>query len=155
MKNLLFITYFWPPSGKATLHWPLKIIKHLPENGWEPAVLTVENDSYYIKDESLLNEVSPGLKVFKAKSIEPFEIYKKFTGKKNDPLIESETVSGENQSFAHKISLWIRFNLFIPDARVGWYFSAVPKGKKILEGNKFDIIVSLVRRILRILLDIA
>ncbi len=143
MKNLLFITYFWPPSGKATLHWPLKIIKHLPENGWEPAVLTVENDSYYIKDESLLNEVSPGLKVFKAKSIEPFEIYKKFTGKKNDPLIESETVSGENQNFAHKISLWIRFNLFIPDARVGWYFSAVPRGKKILEENKFDVIVSL------------
>ncbi len=144
MKKLLFITYFWPPSGKATLHWPLKIIKHLPENNWQPTVLTAEEDTFSHKDESLLNEISPDLKVFKAKAIEPFEIYKKFTGKKkDDPLIDSETVSEENQSFAHKISVWIRFNLFIPDARVGWFFSAVPKGKKILEDTKFDVIVSL------------
>jgi len=144
MKKLLFITYFWPPSGKATLHWPLKIIKHLPENNWQPTVLTAEEDTFSHKDESLLQEISPDLKVFKAKAIEPFEIYKKFTGKKkNDPLIASETVSEENQSFAHKLSVWIRFNLFIPDARVGWYFSAVPEGKKILNEFKFDAIVSL------------
>ena len=143
MNKLLFITYYWPPSGKATLHWPLKIIKHLPEFNWEPTVLTTEENTAY-KDESLLKEVSPTLKVYKAKPVEPFEIYKRLTGKsKDDPLISSETISTENQSLAHKISIWIRFNLFIPDARVGWYFSAVPKGKKILTEEKSDLIVTL------------
>jgi len=144
MKKLLFITYFWPPSGKATLHWPLKIIKHLPEFNWEPSVLTAEESTFSYKDYSLLNQIPPDLRVFKAKSIEPFKIYKKFTGKKKEEsLTESETVSTENRSFAHRLSIWIRFNLFIPDARVGWYFSAVPKGRKILEEDKFDIVVSL------------
>jgi len=143
MNKLLFITYYWPPSGKATLHWPLKIIKYLPEFNWQPTVLTTEETSSY-KDESLLKEVSPELKVYKAKAIEPFDIYKRFTGKsKNDPIISSETISLENKSLAHRISVWIRFNLFIPDARVGWYFSAVPEGKKILMQGKQDLIVSL------------
>lgn len=143
MNKLLFITYYWPPSGKATLHWPLKIIKYLPEFNWQPTVLTTEETTSY-KDESLLKEVSSDLKVYKAKTIEPFEIYKRFTGKsKDDPLISSEAISLENKSLAHRISVWIRFNLFIPDARVGWNFSAVPKGKKILESEKQDLIVSL------------
>jgi glycosyltransferase involved in cell wall biosynthesis len=144
MKKLLFITYFWPPSGKATLHWPLKIIKHLPEHNWEPTVLTTEDDPYSYKDESLLKEIPPDLKVIKSKSFEPFEIYKRFTGKKKDePLIASETVSSENQGLAHKLSVWIRFNIFIPDARVGWLLSALPKGKKILRSDNFNVIVTL------------
>jgi len=144
MNKLLFITYFWPPSGKATLHWPLKIIKHLPENNWEPTVLTAEEDNFSHKDESLLQEISPDLKVFKAKAIEPFEIYKKFTGKKkNEKLVSSETISTENKSLSHLISLWIRLNLFIPDARVGWYFPAFKAGLSLLEKEKVDAIVSI------------
>ena len=86
----------------------------------------------------------PDLQVFKAKSVEPFDLYKKFTGKKkDDPLIASETISSENQSLAHKLSMWIRFNIFIPDARVGWLLSAVPKGKEILSKDNFDAIISL------------
>jgi len=143
MNKLLFITYYWPPSGKATLHWPLKIIKYLPEFKWEPAVLTTEETSSY-KDESLLKKISPDLKVYKAKALEPFELYKRFTGKsKEDPLISSETISTENKSLAHKISVWVRFNLFVPDARAGWYFSAVAKGKKILKEEQKDVIISL------------
>lgn len=65
MKQLLFITYFWPPSGKATLHWPLKIIKYLPDNKWQPNVLTADDDTFTEKDVSLLEEISPDLKSLK------------------------------------------------------------------------------------------
>ncbi len=82
MKKVLFITYFWPPSGKASLHWPLKIIKYLPEFGWRPSVLTVKEDTFYQKDETLLKEISPDLKVVKTGTLEPFDIYRKLLGKK-------------------------------------------------------------------------
>ncbi len=144
MNKLLFITYHWPPSGKATLHWPLKIIKHLPENNWKPTVLTASENNISYKDISLLNEVPPDQKVYKAKAIEPFDLYKKFTGKKKDEFInESEYISTENKSLTHRLSVWIRFNFFIPDARVGWYFSAVPEGRKILDKEKHNLIVTL------------
>jgi glycosyltransferase involved in cell wall biosynthesis len=144
MKKVLFISYYWPPSGKASIHWPLKIIKHLPNFEWLPAVLTVEEDTFSQKDETLTNEVPKEVNVFRAKSFEPFNVYKKFTGKEqNEQLVASETISTKNKSFAHRLSIWIRMNLFIPDARVGWYFPAVKKGLDVLKKEKIDTIVSI------------
>jgi glycosyltransferase involved in cell wall biosynthesis len=143
MKKILFYSYYWPPSGRATLHWPLGIIKYLPETGWQPTVITIDEDTFSFKDETLLKEVSPNLEVIKIKVFEPFNIYRKFLGKKKDaPLVSSETISVENKKLAHRISIWIRMNLFVPDARVGWYPYAVKASKKILKENKFDAIVS-------------
>jgi len=144
MKKVLVVTYFWPPSGKATLHWPLNIIKYLPEFGCEPFVLTVNEESFTQKDESMLLEINPSLKVYKSRSFEPFGIYKKFTGRgKKEHIIESETISKTNKSLPHLISIWIRMNLFIPDARVGWYFGAVRMGKKIIKENKIEAVTSI------------
>ena len=144
MKEVLFITYYWPPSGKASLHWPLKIIQCLPESGWQPSVLTVKTDTFTQKDESLFKEINKDLQVVKTRSFEPFNIYRKFTGKTQDEqLVASETISRTNKSLTHRISVWIRMNLFIPDARVGWYFSAVPAGNNLLKKEKFDAVVSI------------
>lgn len=144
MKKVLFITYYWPPSGKASLHWPLDIMNHLKNFGWQPIVLTTKDETFTQRDDSLLKKVNPEWKVIKAQAIEPFNIYKKFIGKRpEEKLIASETISLENKSLAHKISIWIRMNLFIPDARIGWYFPAVSCAKKHLRKEKVDAIISI------------
>lgn len=144
MKKVLFITYFWPPSGKASLHWPLAMINHLPKFGWKPSVLTVNKDTFSESDKSLLNEIENDLEVIKTKTFEPFNIYKKFIGKsKDEQLNASEAISQSNKSLTHKISVWIRMNLFIPDARVGWFFYALNEGKKLLKNKNYDAIISI------------
>ncbi len=144
MKNVLFITYFWPPSGKATLHWPLKMIQHLPGFGWQPFVLTADEDTFSSQDESLLKEVASDLKVFKSRALEPFDLYRRLLGKeKNAPLTASETISTANRGLRHRLAIWIRMNLFIPDARIGWYWNAVRKGKQILRSENIQAIVSI------------
>jgi glycosyltransferase involved in cell wall biosynthesis len=144
MQKVLFITYFWPPSGKATLHWPLKIIQHLPGFGWQPLVLTADEDTFSSQDESLLKEVDPALKVFKARTIEPFGLYRRLLGKKKDaPLTASETISTTNRGLRHRFAIWIRMNLFVPDARIGWYWNAIRKGKQILCSENIQVIVTI------------
>lgn len=144
MKKVLFITYFWPPSGKASLHWPLDIIRHLPKDEIEPIILTVDDETFTQKDESLLKKVDLNWKVLRSKALEPFDLYRIFIGKKKgEKLVSSETISTENKSLTHKISLWIRLNLFIPDARVGWYFTAVNKAKDFIIKNKIHAMVSI------------
>ena len=144
MKKVLFITYFWPPSGKASLHWPLDIIRHLPKGEIEPIILTVEEESFTQKDESLLSKVDPNWKVIKSKALEPFDLYRIFIGKaKVDKLVSSETISTENKSLTHRIALWIRLNLFIPDARVGWNFTAIKAASRFIQKEKIDAIVSI------------
>jgi glycosyltransferase involved in cell wall biosynthesis len=144
MNNVLFITYFWPPSGKASLHWPLFVIKHLPEYGWNPSVVTADEDSFSHKDPSLLREINADLTVVKTAANEPFNLYRKFIGKKSgSPLIASESISLENRDWKHRLAIWIRMNLFIPDARIGWNFSALSGARSIITAQKIDAIVSI------------
>ncbi len=144
MKKALFISYYWPPSGKASLQWPLKIIKHLISFGWQITVLTVDEDTFSQSDSSFTSEIQSGLNVIRAKTFEPFNIYKKFTGKgKDEKLVASETISKKNKKLSHRLSLWIRMNLFIPDARVGWYFPALKEIISYLKTDPVDVIVSI------------
>jgi glycosyltransferase involved in cell wall biosynthesis len=120
------------------------MIKHLPAFNWTSSVLTVEGEAFTQKDKSLLKEVDPSLRVLKSNSFEPFHIYKKFTGKqKDEQLVASETISLNNKSLTHRLSIWIRMNLFVPDARIGWYPFAVKKGKEFLSEHKQDVIVTI------------
>ena len=144
MKKALFISYYWPPSGKASLQWPLKIVKHLISFGWQITVLTVDEDTFSHSDSSFISEIQSGLNVIRAKTFEPFNIYKKFTGKgKDEKLVASETISTKNKKLSHRLSLWIRMNLFIPDARVGWYFPAIKEITGYLKTESVDLIVSI------------
>lgn len=143
MKKVLFITYYWPPSGKASLHWPLDMIKYLPEYNWHPAVLTAKEDTFSQKDESLLKKIDPSLVVIRTNSPEPFNFYKKFLGKKKDEsLVASETISQAKKGIKHQLAIWIRMNLFVPDARIGWYLPSVREGKIFLTSNYLNSIVS-------------
>jgi glycosyltransferase involved in cell wall biosynthesis len=144
MKKALFISYYWPPSGKASLQWPIKIIKHLISFGWQISVLTVEEDTFSQQDSSFNSEINSNINIIRAKSFEPFNIYKKVTGRsKDDQLIASETISTKNKKLSHKLSLWIRMNLFIPDARIGWYFPAIKKMTAYLTQERVDVIISI------------
>ena len=143
MKRVLVVTYFWPPSGKASVHWPLKMVKYLPGLGWLPSVLTVEADTFSQPDQSLLSEIDPALQVLRTPSWEPFALYRRFIGKDPaQPLVASEAISKERKDLRHRISIWLRMNLFVPDARVGWYWPAVRKALRVYSKTSFDAIVS-------------
>jgi glycosyltransferase involved in cell wall biosynthesis len=144
LKKVLIITYYWPPSGKATLHWPMDMARYFPENDWEPVILTVEEEKFSAPDHSLLNLLNPSLKTIRTKTWEPFDIYKKFTGKaKDERLVASETISTTNRKLSHRISIWIRMNLFVPDARAGWYYYGLKGGKQFLAEEKVDAVISI------------
>jgi hypothetical protein len=83
VDNVLFISYFWPPSGKASLHWPLFVMNNLRKFGWQPSVLTADGDTFSHKDESLLKFVDPSITVVKTAANEPFNLYRSFLGKKD------------------------------------------------------------------------
>ena len=79
MNKVLIVTYYWPPgSGAGVQRW-LKFAKYLPASGWEPVILTVDPAyaAYPATDNSLLNEVSPDLKVYRTRATDWFRIYKK------------------------------------------------------------------------------
>ena len=143
MKKILLITYYWPPSGGAGVQRVLKLVKYFRDFGWEPIVFTAENPAYPIIDESLLNDVPESQIVLKGSIWEPYEFYKKFTGQGKKKQVYSGFMD-ENQkmSFTKRLSIWIRGNFFIPDARRFWISPSVKYLAKYLEENPVDAIVS-------------
>ncbi len=143
MKRVLVITYYWPPSGGAGVQRWLKFTKYLPEYGWQPLVYTPENPEAPVDDPSLLEDIHPETHVIKRRIWEPYDLYKRFLGMKSEDRINAGFLS-ENEKSEKKegISVWIRGNLFIPDARRFWIKPSVRFLSKILRENPVDAIIS-------------
>ena len=139
MKNVLIISYYWPPSGGPGVQRVLKFCKYLPSFGWNPIVLTVKDGEFPVLDFSLEND-SKAIESIKVKGVSFYDLYKKFTGKKK--LATHQLSPGVNENIITRLARWIRYNLIIPDGRVGWYWSAVKGGEKIIQERNIDLIFS-------------
>jgi hypothetical protein len=142
MKKVLFVTYYFPPSGGPGVQRVLKFIKYLPKFGWEPIVFTVSNGQHLGYDESLFKDLPAILNIYKSKTIEPYSIYNFLTGKDKSSTIDVNTaeIDYNKLTFKLKISEFIRATFFIPDARIGWRFTAPETLSKIFRENKIDAV---------------
>ena len=49
VNSVLIISYYFPPSGGPGVQRVLKFVKYLPEFGWRPVVLTVEDGDFFLQ----------------------------------------------------------------------------------------------------------
>jgi len=141
MKKVLIITYYWPPGSGSGVQRFLKFSKYLKDFGWEPVILTVKNGNFASFDDSLQKDIPENTLVYKSKSLEPYYWYNLLFNKKNKQST-SGSIGLVSDSIFSKLALYIRANLFIPDARVGWNYFAFKKAKKIMKNHKIDAIIS-------------
>ncbi|MEO8253952.1 MAG: glycosyltransferase family 4 protein [Flavobacterium sp.] len=141
-KKLLIITYYWPPAGGPGVQRWLKFVKYLPDFEIQPIVYIPKNPTYPIVDENLLQEVSDKAIILKQRIFEPYQLAsflsKNKTKKMNSGIIPNQ----KKQSFLDKVFLWIRGNLFIPDARFFWVKPSVSYLEKYILENNIDTIVT-------------
>ena len=120
----------------------LKFVKYLPEFNIQPIVYIPENPTYPIIDKGLESEVSEKTIILKNKIFEPYGLAS-FFGKNKTKKISSGIIPNQKkQSVLEKTLLWVRGNLFIPDARFLWVKPSVKYLKKYIEENNIDTIVT-------------
>ncbi len=144
MKNLLIIAYYFPPSGGPGVQRVLKHVKYLREFGWKPHVLTVSNGEFPARDESLLKEIPDDVPVVRTRIYEPYDVYRRLTGKKKDTAIDVNVIKKEDQKLGTKerIAELIRATFFIPDARIGWLPTARKAVREMIDKYKIDAVYS-------------
>ncbi|HRG87765.1 MAG TPA: glycosyltransferase family 4 protein [Chitinophagales bacterium] len=141
-KKVLIFTYYFPPAGGVAVQRFLKFSKYLPQFGWEPIIVTVKNGSYPYYDESLLNELSPELKVYRTDTFEPFELYNLLKGKKGKAMPVVSVGAQQKRSLFQRLSEYVRANYFIPDARKGWVPYAVKQAEEIIKEHTIDAVIT-------------
>ncbi|HLF63404.1 MAG TPA: glycosyltransferase family 4 protein [Saprospiraceae bacterium] len=143
MYRVLLITYYWPPAGGGGVQRWLKFSKYLREFDIEPIIYTPSNPEYPAFDESLLEEVPSDLEVWRHPIWEPYKYYRRFTGQPADKKIYSGFITeNTHETLTQKISVFIRGNLFIPDARKFWIKPSVKYLIQKLSQSPVDLIVS-------------
>lgn len=141
-KKLLIVTYYWPPAGGPGVQRWLKFVKYLPDFNVQPIVYIPENPTYPIIDNGLESEVSKQAIILKNKIVEPYGLAS-FFGKNKTQKISSGIIPHQKkQSFFERFLLWVRGNIFIPDARFLWVKPSVNYLKKYIEENNIDTIVT-------------
>lgn len=142
MKKVLIITYYWPPSGGSGVQRWLKCVRYLRDYGWEPVVYTALDSEYPVIDTSLEAQVPPGVEVIRRPIWEPYKLYKRFTGQRKGQRVVSGFLNEKKTSLSRRISMWIRGNVFIPDARRFWIRPSIRFLVNYLQTHPVDVVVS-------------
>ncbi len=140
-KKVLIVTYYWPPAGGPGVQRWLKFAEYLPEYGIEPIIYTPENPSYPMIDNSLLEKLPKGLKVVKTPIWEPYRLAEFFNPKSKE-YKAGRFEKKEKQSLLTRLSVYIRGNFFIPDARKFWVKPSVKFLSNYLKENQIDTVVT-------------
>ncbi|TXT25615.1 MAG: glycosyltransferase-like protein [Planctomycetota bacterium] len=153
-KRVLVVSYNFPPVGGAGVQRVTKFVKYLPQFGWEPTVLTTENPSVPVFDESLLADIPPQTVVVKARTLEPGYALKRIVSGSNETLARNASEGFENsnnpslarrarvtaKSFAKQTLRGVANFLLQPDPQVLWNSQAIEAGLRVLGQRKHDAI---------------
>jgi glycosyltransferase involved in cell wall biosynthesis len=112
LKQVLLVTYYFPPLGGPGAIRPAKFCRYLPEFDWSTTALTVKDIAYYTHDRYLLEDVALS-KIVASGSLDPARILYRL-GKK------SVKWTGSPSALAGILNL--------PDSKLGWLMPAVLKG---------------------------
>jgi glycosyltransferase involved in cell wall biosynthesis len=143
VRRVLIISYYWPPSGGAGVQRWLKFVKYLRNFGWEPVLFIPENPEYPEIDHSLEKDIPENLEIIRQPIWEPYDYYKKLIGRKKEERINAAFLSEKKKnSFIEQVSVWIRGNLFIPDARRFWIKPSVKTLSAYLKDHPVSAVIS-------------
>lgn len=142
-KEILIITYYWPPAAGGGVQRWMYFALHLSKMGFKPIVITVkpQKASYPLTDNSL-NDLVKNVETIYTDTAEPHKLYsflKTGNSKKDIPYGNLGQKSG---SLFSKFAAFIRANFFIPDARKAWTKFVMKAGNNIINKRKIQWIIT-------------
>ncbi len=131
MRHVLVVAYYFPPLGLSGVQRIAGFVRHLPEYGWQPTVITAKPGGYFAYDKSLWSPIEDaGIRVVRTKSLDPTRLFRPGATVR----LPQET---RRQTLAY-ISNW----LFIPDNKLGWKPFALRAGLRQAAAQHFDAVFS-------------
>ena len=141
MKKLLLISYYFPPCGGAPVQRWHRLLPHLVKAGWDVSVITADGADYPFLDETLLEDLSPSISVYRTKAPALSKLWRFLFGNKAKLPHGSLTV-GKDSPLLQRLLIWVRLNLIIPDIRIFWMPSAYRKARQIIRDQGIKTVIT-------------
>ena len=142
MKNVLIVSFYFPPIMSAASVRMGKFAKYLPGYGWKPIILTVIPKE--IMTQGIPAEVDEAC-IHRTAYRDPVGCFSSLPKQLQSPdgskmTTGTELWKGKVKKGLKKISPFTIQRM--PDRMLGWYFYAVKEAKKIVEYEKIDAVFS-------------
>nr|WP_299381920.1 glycosyltransferase [Allomuricauda sp.] len=141
MHKVLVIAYYWPPAGGPGVQRWLKFVKYFRDFGIEPLVYVPKNPHYPLTDENLVAEVPEGIKILRRPIKEPYG-WASLLSRKKTKTISAGIIEEKDPSWVERTLLWIRGNMFIPDARKLWVKPSIKFLKEIIRTEGIETLIT-------------
>ncbi|MFN3306008.1 MAG: glycosyltransferase family 4 protein [Candidatus Kapaibacteriota bacterium] len=125
-RNVLVVSYYFPPMGLSGVQRILKFVKYLPEFGWNPIVLTTAPRSYYAFDKALETEID----------LNQVKVYR--TGSK----LKEKTKKFPSSILFQNTVRYLMSYFLQPDTKIFWKRKALELAEKIIKENDIDVILA-------------
>jgi glycosyltransferase involved in cell wall biosynthesis len=133
-RRLLLVAYSFPPVGGAGVQRPVKWVKYLHRAGWDVTVLTPENPSVPVRDDSLFAEIPDDTVVLRPRTWEP------------DYRTKQGLAAGSPRGWS--VTGWLKRQAqslakaaLQPDPQILWYRNAVREASRALTAKPHDALV--------------
>jgi glycosyltransferase involved in cell wall biosynthesis len=146
MRNLLMLSYYYPPLGGIGSQRSQKFARYLGDHGWHPVVVTPARGAYLI-DDSLDDGRASGVEVVRTGYIDLSSNFKRmlrartFAGESPQQDNGGEQ-KGSGKGAMHLLRRAVRMWVYIPDGQVGWYPFAVRAARRVMKSQEVAAIFS-------------
>ncbi len=122
----------------------LKFARYLPEFGWKATVLTVDPKfaAFPATDAALLDQIPDSTRVVRTRAWDPYALYARLQGLDRSSVVGVGFASDSEPNLRRRLARWIRGNVFLPDARVGWYPYAMRQAKALMRRGNVDVVMT-------------
>lgn len=139
--RILLITYYFPPCGGVSVQRWLKWLPDLVQKGFEVTVLTTLDGDYPLRDENLLAEIPPEVRVIRTRTPQLGKLWQLILGKKSS-IPYGNLGQSDSDGLLRKVLIWLRLNLIIPDIRMFWNPRALRAAVDYLRKHPTDIVIT-------------
>jgi glycosyltransferase involved in cell wall biosynthesis len=148
MGKLLVCAYYFPPIGTPRSYRWRAFVKHLSSKGWKVDVLTIysfPNHPNY--DPKLLEDMPNEVRIYRTYPgiMHHFSSLLLSKTTNNQQFVSFDTRASFKQTVGKLLFKTFEKglrNIFIPDEAIGWLPLALIKGKKLINENSYDLIIS-------------
>lgn len=149
-KKVLVIAYGFPPIAHAGVYRTMRFCRYLPDNGWKPTVITINESKDIHSDHSLMKRIPPEVRIHRTYILDIWRIVQRYRAKQarrdaarralSDPGVSRGGVARAMKRVERFVLSALLKIFSIPDHMLFWIPFAVIRGIRLMRKEDFDVI---------------
>ena len=149
-KKVLVIAYGFPPIAHAGVYRTMRFCRYLPDNGWKPTVITINESEDIHSDHSLMKRIPASVRIHRTYILDIWRSIRRYQTKQARMEAARVALNDRDVSPGRVVRAAKRVKRFalsamlkafsIPDHMLFWIPFAVARGIRLMRKEDFDLI---------------